>query len=136
MDRDRPIVRRRKERVKMLIMNNKDFEGSAFAIQLVAKGSYVDNGVGDGKSYLIETYVIRLNHVAHNEWILSEVMSSPDAFNSREGWEAYIAKYNARRETWNSKIVDSLGIDGEVGGICITQSQSEVFTVVHIRELS
>ncbi len=119
----------------MMVMNARDFEGSSFAIQLVAKGSYVDNGVGNGKSYLVETYVIRLNHVALNSWISSTAMSSPDAFNSQEEWEAHEAKYKARQETWNTKITDALGLDENAGGICIAQSQSEVFTVVRISEL-
>lgn len=116
-------------------INKKDFEADTFAIQVVARGSYIDDGVGNGKSYLINTYVIRLNHVALNDWILSEVKNSPDVFNSLGEWENHKAKYKVRRETWNNKIIDSLGIDGYTGSVCITQSQSEVFTVVRIREL-
>ena len=119
----------------MMIMDAKDFERSSFAIQLVAKGCYVDNGVGNGKAYLVEAYVIRLNHVALNSWISSMVMSSPDAFNNQEEWKAHEAKYEARRETWNTKIIDALGLDGNTGGIFIAQSQSEVFTVVRISKL-
>ena len=115
-------------------MRQNNFETNTFAIQVVAKGFYIDDGVGNGKSYLINTYVIRLNHVALNDWILSEIMSSPDAFEGREKWEEHKARYKTRRETWNAKIIDSLGIDSHTGSICISQSQSEVFTVVHIAE--
>lgn len=126
----------------MMTMNMKEFEGNTFAIQLITKGSYIDNvvngdsGVDERNAYLIEAYTIRLNHVALNAWILSHTMNSRDVYDTDEEWEFHKAKYKARLETWNNKIIDALGIDEASGGISITQSQSEVFTVVHIRELS
>ncbi|MGD9567500.1 MAG: hypothetical protein AB7V48_04160 [Sedimentibacter sp.] len=123
----------------MMIMNTKEFERNIFAVQLISKGSYVDDvndGVDSGKSYLIETYVIRLNPTALNDWILSEMMNSRDVYDSNEEWEAHKVKYKNRRNTVNNKIINSLGLNEVSGGICITQSQSEVFTVVHVRELS
>lgn len=36
----------------MIAMNMEIFEGNEFAIQLLAKGTFLDNGTGDGHSYL------------------------------------------------------------------------------------
>ena len=120
---------------KMIMMNHEKFEGKEFAIQVITKGAYVDNGTGDGNAYLVEAYTIRLNHVALNAWIFSETMNCRECYDTNEEWEAHKAKYEERRKVWNKQIVEILGIDPDQGGVSITQSQSEVFTVVHIYEI-
>lgn len=52
-----------------------------------------------------------------------------------EEWEAHKAKQKGKRKAFNAKITDALGINTKNGGVSITQSQSEVFTVVYIREI-
>jgi hypothetical protein len=110
------------------------FEGDEFTIQVIAKGSFVDRGKEDGNSYLIEVFTLRLNHVALNAWILSGTFNCRECYNTNEEWEAHKAKYKAKREVWNKQITEIVGINPDTGSISITQSQSEVFTVVHIQE--
>jgi hypothetical protein len=113
----------------------KKFEDNEFVIQLIAKGSFVDNGTGNCHSYLVEAFTLRLNHVALNAWIFSETMNCRECYDTDEEWEAHKTEYRAKRECWKNQIIGILEIDQETGSVSITQSQSEVFTVVHIREI-
>lgn len=110
-----------------------------FAMQVISKGSFIDDGVGDGRLYLVEAATIRLNHIALNEWILSEVFNCRDCYENGETgdaqWEAHKAEYAERRRVWTERITKALEIDSDAGSVSITQAQSEVFTVVHIREI-
>lgn len=47
-------------------------------------------------------------------------------------WEVHKAECAERRRVWKEQIINSLGIGEDGGSNCITQSLSEVFTVVHI----
>ena len=113
--------------------------GNKFAIQVISKGAFVDGGVGDGSYYLVEVTTIRLNHVALNAWILSDCLNTRDCYkDGEEGnsqWEAHKAEYDERRKDWNKQIIGALEIASDAGSVSITQSQSEVFTVVHIRKV-
>jgi len=116
-------------------MTRKSFEGNDFAIQVISKGSFIDNA-GGGRSFLVEATIIRLNHVALNAWIMSNTMNCRECYDTNEEWEAYEAEIAERRKAWTAQIVEALGIDSTKGSVSITQSQSEVFTVVHIRKIS
>lgn len=59
----------------------KRFEDNEFAFQLMAKGSFVDSGTGNGYSYLVEAFTLRLNHIALNAWFSSHT------YNCRECYE-------------------------------------------------
>lgn len=113
----------------------KKFEDNNFAIQLLAKGSFVDNGTGNEKSFLVEAFTIRLNHIALNAWIMSETMNCRECYDSNHEWEDHKAEYKAKREAWNKQIIDILNIDSDTGSVSITQSQSEVFAVVYIHKI-
>ena len=115
-------------------MINKRFEGDDFVIQVIAKGSFVDNA-GGGRSFLVEATTVRMNHVALNAWILSETMNHRECYDTNEEWEAHKAEYAERRKAVIAQIVETLEIDSTKGSVSITQSQSEVFTVVHIRKI-
>ena len=119
-------------------MTNKEKFGKSdgFAVQVMAKGSFVDDSTGDGKTYLVEAFTLRLNHVALNAWVMSQTFNCRECYNTDEEWEEYKAKIKAKRDAWNEKVVDILGIDPEAGSVCITQAQSEVFTAVYIREVA
>lgn len=119
----------------MITMDREKFEGKEFAIQIMSKGSFADNSTGNDKTYLVEAYTLRLNHVALNAWILSETMNCRECYDTDEEWEAHKAKYKDRRKTFEKKIIDALSIDASRGGFSISQAQSEVFTVVHIYEV-
>lgn len=115
----------------------KKFEGNEFALQVISKGAFIDNGTGNGSSYLVEATTVRLNHIALNAWILSETMNCRDCYDTNEEWEAHKAEYAERRKAWKTQILEvlELEIDSDKESISITQSQSEVFAVVHIRKI-
>ena len=110
----------------------KDFE-----VKVISEGWFVDTAVGPGASFLVEVYVIRLNHVALNDYILSGTMNCRDCYDTDEEWEEHKVEYEARRNEFNKRVVDALYLNPDrVGGsVKITQSQSEIFTVVHTRKL-
>lgn len=110
-------------------------EGNKFIVELISKGSYVDTGSVNGSSYLVEAFTLRLNDVALNAWILSETFNCRQCYETQKEWEDHKAKYKAKREAWNNQIIGVLDIDPNAGSVSITQSQSEVFTVVHIRKM-
>ena len=51
-------------------------------------------------------------------------------------WEAHKAKMKERSEAFKAQIIYDLGIDIIDSSVCITQALSEVFTVVHIRDIT
>ena len=106
-----------------------------FEVQLLSKGSFIDDATGTDKLYLVETYTVRLNYVALNEWILSKCLNQRECYETDEEWEAHVAEYKVKRSLWNGKVTDALDIDPETGSVSITQAQSEIFAVVHIRSL-
>jgi hypothetical protein len=116
-------------------MKEADFESNNFVAQVIARGSFVDTGTGNGKTYIVETTVLRLNHVALNSYNDSlchcrEVYADGEA-GDRE-WQEHKADKAEKLETWESKIKDVLGLTDCVGSVCITPAESEIFTVVHI----
>lgn len=119
-------------------MTMKRFEGNEFAIQVISKGAFIDNGTVNGSAYLVEATTIRLNHIALNAWILSETMNCRECYETDEEWEAHKAEYVERRKTWITNILEALKleVDSNEESVSITQSQSEVFTVVHISKIS
>ncbi len=121
-------------------MDSEVFEGNEFVIQLLAKGSFIDNGTGDGHSYLIEAYTLRLNHVALNAWIMSGTLNCRECYEDGPAgdaeWEAHKAKYAERRKVLKVQITEALGIGEDDGSFSITQAQAEIFTVVHITKVA
>lgn len=118
--------------------SNVNFEGNDFALQIIAKGAFVDNGSGGGKSFLIETTVIRLNWVALNEWLLSTTFNSRSCYETAEEWEAHKMQYEEKHAAVKKKIVDAVEgiIDENKESVNVSQSQSEVFTLVHIKNIT
>ena len=104
-----------------------------FAIQLMAKGSFIDSNVSN--SYLVEAFTIQLNHITLNAWLMSEMMNSRDCYSTYDEWKAHKVKYKTKRKAVCDQILKALDIDPNARGITIKQVQSDVFTVVHISEL-
>ena len=117
-------------------MINDDFETDKFAVQVIARGSFVDSDTGNGKVYIIETTVLRLNYVALNVYLDSECLNCRECYaDGEEGdraWEEHKAEKSKKRNEWENAIKETLGLNNcSTGSVCITHSQSEVFTVVH-----
>ncbi len=113
-----------------------------FAVNVIARGSYIDQPYGDNDDrYRVEVVVVRLNHVALNEWLMTHDHNSRECYaNGLIGdceWAVHLDEKTQSAEAWKLKLLAATGIklkpEGE--GISITQAQSEVFTVVRIRKV-
>jgi hypothetical protein len=117
-------------------------KNNEFDFDVIARGSFLDHDTGSldssgrQKVYSIEAITIRLNHIALNDWLLSEILNVRECYVAGpEGdrkWEEHKAEYKARRDAWKKAVVNKLGLDTDAGSVCITQALSEVFTVVYI----
>ena len=109
-----------------------------FAVQVIARGSFTDSATGSDKMYIIETIVLRLNYLAligYNESLCHECRECyADGEEGEQEWQEYKARQTEKRKAWEDSIKDSLGIRNSAGSFHITQSELEVFTVVHVRE--
>ena len=54
--------------IRLVKRMHNDFEANKFAAQVIARGSFVDSNTGNGKVYIVETTVLRLNYVALNAY--------------------------------------------------------------------
>lgn len=98
-----------------------------FKIEVITEGQFVDCG------YLIKMVVIRVNPDAMNEYISSGVLNTRDVYETTEEWNAYKEEKAKRRQEWERKVAEKLGIvEGEVDSLVISQSLSEIFTVVYM----
>lgn len=114
---------------------NEIYRKNDFAIQVVAKGSFLDSDPGyGGKVYEVETATIRLNHVAMNEWIFAQVMNDRECYDTDEEWKQYLADTKTWAGEFEKKIADALGFDTSMASVSISQVVSEVFGVAYIRE--
>lgn len=96
-----------------------------FGFRVIATGDFIDQG------YLITVHSIRLSPEALNAWYTSKVKGAPAFYESREAWEAYKAEKEQLRREWEERIAKLIGYEsGEDSSFCITQSVSEIFTIV------
>lgn len=112
-------------------MKNNEFDA-----QILARGSFLDTE--NGEMFEVEAATIRLNHVALNAWILSEMHNVQDCYDTDEEWKRHKEEYKEKRKTVVDRIIKIVGIDvtTENQSVNISQSQSEVFTLVRILKLS
>lgn len=117
-------------------MGNKFFEGKEFAVQVIAKGAFVDQPSEGGKTYLVETATVRLNHVALGEWQQAFVIGCNDCKN-REQWERYKKAKLGLRKAFKEKLARAVGFAPGPGkeNINVEQVVSEVFAVCWIHEV-
>nr|DAP69532.1 MAG TPA: hypothetical protein [Caudoviricetes sp.] len=117
-------------------MGNKFFEGKEFAVQVIAKGAFVDQPTEGSKPYLVETATVRLNHVALGEWQQAFVFSR-DCFETREEWEQYKKAKSSMRQTFKTRVGAAVGFAPGPGkeNINVEQVVSEVFAVCWIHEV-
>lgn len=106
------------ESVSVCEMNEEPFD-----FEVIAEGSFEDEG------FTISTIVIRLNQKALDEWIDSSILNCRATYETREEWERYKDNKEVKREVWERKILNKLKF-AQKTGYSITQSVSEIFTVV------
>ena len=121
-------------------MANDIFRMDRFAIEIVSAGGFLDDDPGFmGKTYNVQTYTIRLNHVALDAW---RAATATDDHEDNETWEAshpgedrqtYRAAVEKRKAEFDSQIAAALQITGAAtGSFSVAQILSEIFAVVYI----
>ena len=117
-------------------MKKSEFEGNSFALQVIARGSYIDSGASPEKLFVIETTTIRLNYVALNDYHESLCHNCREVYKDGDDgdqeYDEYKKKCAENYAEWERKIKAAVGIDEAKMNVIITQVHSEVFTVVHI----
>ena len=115
-----------------------DFHSDSFAVQVIAAGAFVDKpAYADGRSYLVETATVRLNHAALNAWSETHALYHRDWFETEEEWVKHTQKKHSLYLQFKKNMADAVGFapDPDKEEINIKQVVSEVFTVVWIHEI-
>ena len=121
-------------------MANEIFKTDRFAIEIVSSGGFLDDDPGfRGKTYSVQTYTIRLNHVALAAW---QAATATDDREDDETWAAwhpgedrqtYRAAVEKRKAEFDAQIAAALQITGAVtGSFSGAQVLSDIFAVVYI----
>lgn len=113
-----------------------NFEQAAFALQILAKGSYIDAGCSPRKLYQVEAITIRLNAGAFNTWLLNREAPDRECYETAKEWETAKLEKTKAFESWTKDVISALDLDGFEGSVHISQADAEVFTVVHIWSLT
>lgn len=107
-----------------------------FAAEIISKGCFCDDNPNfRGAVYLIETTVLRLNPVACNEWLPTVALNGRNSYDTEEEWQKYCKDKEAMQKAFEDKIAAICGYDSSAGSISVTQSVSEIFTVVYIHKI-
>lgn len=116
---------------------NEIFRKDEFAVQVVARGAFLDNDPGyDGKVYQVETATIRLNHIALNEWLCNQANRYRADFDTDKEWAAYMDRQRNITNELNRKIAAAAGFPPipDNADVNVQQVISEVFAVAYIHE--
>ena len=114
---------------------NSIYKTNEFAIEVISRGSFLDDDPGfGGNVYAVETATVRLNHIALNQWLLSQTYNPQECYETEKEWEAHRRESDKRREDCERKIIAALGWGPTRKGITITQVISEVFAAVYIHK--
>lgn len=104
-----------------------------FDLEVICQGAYVDD------EWLVETQILRLNHIALNEWTLSEICNSrgcyPDGKDGDNEWAQHQAEYTEKRRNATQRIISRLNFTGHEGNVIITHNMAEIFTAVRISKI-
>lgn len=95
-------------------------------IEIISQSQFIDN------NYLVTTLIIRLFDETMNEAILSDPINDRLCYNTIDAYKKYIETVKKRRKDFENKIRKELNLQS-YPSFTITQSLSEIFTVVAIR---
>lgn len=112
---------------------NEIFRTNEFAIEVLAKGGFLDHDNGyEDKTYEVVTYTLRLNHVALDAYWKSIATQDRLDFEERQEYLDYLAEKNAAKAAFENKIAEMLDVnpDREKQSFAISQVVSEIFTAV------
>ena len=126
----------------MITNKANEFESNIFAMQIIARGGFVDNGVGAGKKYYVDTINLRANHVMQNNYLDSTSLNNRVCYETHEEWIAHQREYDMKRDMrdiWEEKVKSDLQtvIPNIYDGSCLIKwVTAEFFTVMHVYEIT
>lgn len=120
-------------------MANEIFRTNRFAIAIVSAESFLDDDPGFKKPYTVQTYIIRLNHVALAVWQAATATDDREddetwvAWHPDEDRQTYRASVDKRMADFKEQIAAALQITGtSTGSFSVVRVLSEIFAVVYI----
>ena len=121
-------------------MANEIFNMDRFAIEIVSAESFMDDDPGfKGKSYTVQTYIIRLNHVALKAWLAAAAADDSEDDETWAMWhpgadrQSDRAAVKKRRADFVAQIAAALQItEADIGSFSVVRVLSEIFAVVYI----
>ena len=121
-------------------MANEIFKTDRFAIEIVSACGFLDDDPGfRGKTYSVQTYTVRLNHVALDAWRAATATDDREddetwtAWHPGEDRQTYRAAVEKRKAEFDANIAAALQITGaDTGSFSVVQVLSEIFAVVYI----
>lgn len=123
-------------------MANEIFKMDHFAVEIISAESFIDDDPGfRGKSYTVQTYVIRLNHVALGAWLAATSTNDSEDDETWAMWhpgvdrQSYRAAVKKRRADFDAQIAAALQIKADVGSFSVVCVLSEIFAVVYIPDV-
>lgn len=121
-------------------MTNDIFKANRFAIELVSAGGFLDDP-GTGKTYNVQTYNVRMNHVALDAWRAATATDDQEddetwaAWHPGEDRQTYRAAVEKRKADFDSQIAAALQIEVDTGSFTVAHVLSEIFTAVYITDV-
>lgn len=114
-----------------------DFNSEHFAVQVIAAGSFVDKpAYAAGRSYLVETATVRLNHAALNAWNDTRALDDRNCFENDDDWVNYMIRKAILLSSFEECLAKEVGFTPTKSeSVTVKQVVSEVFTVVWIHEI-
>ena len=122
-------------------MANEIFNTDRFAVEVISAGEFLDP-VSE-KTYKVQTYTIRLNHVALAAWRAATATDDREddetfaAWHPGEDRQAYRAAVEKRKTEFDAQIAGALHItettDSSFSIACVV---SEIFAVAYIHRLA
>jgi len=126
----------------MITTEEKEFESENFAMQIIARGGFVDCGTGDGQKYYVDTINLRANHIMSNEYIEKSFFSFNDweaCYETKEEeWENDKREKEKQSKAWEEKVKNDLKtiIPNIYDGTClISKVHLEFFAVMHVYKM-
>lgn len=114
------------------------FFSDGFNVEILSKGTAIDDESWPGERYQCDTYTVRLNSVALGEYNKAEPLNSFMTYDRVKDYLAYESEKDQLMRNWRDKLTKAMGIPdyGTPGhGVCIQKILSEFFAVVHTFKL-
>jgi len=113
-------------------------EEPVIAVEVIAKGSFLDTKTYAESGFIVETTTVRANSETLMAWHDTKLINCrnvyQDGIEGDDEWTTYQAGKEYKAKHWREAILKLLNIDPALDGTTIHHALAEVFTVVRIWE--